>query len=70
MNKTTNGCFISYTMLKSLGAGAIIVSALGLGGSHYVTDEIGMAFCLGASAIALLGAIVMFGLVKRRQQTG
>jgi hypothetical protein len=69
MDKTTNGCFVSYTTLNVLGAGAVVVSALGLGGSHYVTDEIGMAFCLGASAIALLGAVVMFGFVKRRQQT-
>lgn len=51
-------------ILNAFGGGAIICAILFFGGSFYVQNEIGRAFCLGAFFSGLLGAIVLFGFAK------
>ncbi len=51
-------------VLNGLGGAAIILAILFFGGSFYVEDEIGRAFCLGAFFSGLLGGIVLFGFAK------
>jgi hypothetical protein len=51
-------------MLNGFGGGSIIVAILFFGGSFYVDNEIGRAFCFGAFFSGLLGAIVLFGFAK------
>lgn len=50
--------------LNAFGGAAIISAVLFLGGSFYVENEIGRAFCLGAFFSGLLGAILLFGFAK------
>lgn len=50
--------------LNAFGGIAIFSSILFLGGSFYVENEIGRAFCLGAFFSGLLGAILLFGFAK------
>jgi len=63
-------------VLNGFGGAAIILAVLFFGGSFYVENEIGRAFCLGAFFSGLLGGIVLFGFAKiidmldaMRQQT-
>ena len=51
-------------VLNGFGGAAIILAILFFGGSFYVEDEIGRAFCLGAFFSGLLGGIVLFGFAK------
>ena len=51
-------------ILNAFGGGAIICAVLFFGGSFYIENEIGRAFCLGAFFSGLLGAIVLFGFAK------
>jgi len=51
-------------VLSIFGGASIIASILFLGGSFYVENEIGRAFCFGAFFSGLLGAIVLFGFAK------
>lgn len=51
-------------ILNGFGGGSIIVAILFFGGSFYVDNEIGRAFCFGAFFSGLLGAIVLFGFAK------
>ncbi len=50
--------------LNAFGGTAVISSIIFLGGSFYVTNEIGRAFCLGAFFSGLLGSILLFGFAK------
>ena len=50
--------------LNAFGGAAIISSILFLGGSFYVSNEVGRAFCLGAFFSGLLGSILLFGFAK------
>ena len=50
--------------LNAFGGAAIISSILFLGGSFYIVNEIGRAFCLGAFFSGLLGSILLFGFAK------
>ena len=59
----TKGRFVSYRMLILLCAGAILISALTLGSSYYVVNEIGTAFCLGAFSVAVSGVIGLFIII-------
>jgi hypothetical protein len=51
-------------VLNGFGGTAIILAVLFFGGSFYVENEIGRAFCLGAFFSGLLGGIVLFGFAK------
>ena len=51
-------------ILNGFGGAAIILAILFFGGSFYVENEIGRAFCLGAFFSGLLGGIVLFGFAK------
>lgn len=51
-------------VLSIFGGASIISSILFFGGSFYVENEIGRAFCFGAFFSGLLGAIVLFGFAK------
>jgi hypothetical protein len=51
-------------VLNGFGGAAIILAILFFGGSFYVQNEIGRAFCLGAFFSGLLGGIVLFGFAK------
>jgi hypothetical protein len=51
-------------VLNGFAAAAIILAILFFGGSFYVENEIGRAFCLGAFFSGLLGGIVLFGFAK------
>ena len=51
-------------VLNGFGGAAIILAILFFGGSFYVENEIGRAFCLGAFFSGLLGGIVLFGFAK------
>ena len=51
-------------VLNGFGGAAIILAVLFFGGSFYVENEIGRAFCLGAFFSGLLGGIVLFGFAK------
>lgn len=51
-------------VLNGFGGAAIITAILFFGGSFYVENEIGRAFCLGAFFSGLLGGIVLFGFAK------
>ena len=51
-------------ILNGFGGAAIILAILFLGGSFYVENEVGRAFCLGAFFSGLLGGIVLFGFAK------
>ena len=51
-------------VLNGFGGAAIILAVLFFGGSFYVENEIGKAFCLGAFFSGLLGGIVLFGFAK------
>jgi hypothetical protein len=51
-------------VLNGFGGAAIILAILFFGGSFYVEDEIGRAFCLGAFFSGLLGGIGLFGFAK------
>ena len=51
-------------ILNGFGGAAIILALLFFGGSFYVENEIGRAFCLGAFFSGLLGGIVLFGFAK------
>lgn len=50
--------------LNAFGGAAVISAVLFLGGTFYISNEIGRAFCLGAFFSGLLGAIVLFGFAK------
>ena len=49
-------------VLNGFGGAAILLAILFFGGSFYVENEIGRAFCLGAFFSGLLGGIVGFVL--------
>lgn len=51
-------------VLNGFGGAAIILAVLFFGGSFYVENEVGRAFCLGAFFSGLLGGIVLFGFAK------
>ncbi len=51
-------------VFNGFGGAAVILAILFFGGSFYVEDEIGRAFCLGAFFSGLLGGIVLFGFAK------
>ena len=51
-------------VLNGFGGAAIILAVLFFGGSFYVENEIGRAFCLGVFFSGLLGGIVLFGFAK------
>lgn len=51
-------------VLNGFGGAAIILAILFFGGSFYIENEIGRAFCLGAFFSGLLGGIVLFGFAK------
>ena len=51
-------------ILNAFGGAAIICAIIFFGGSFYVENEIGRAFCLGAFFSGLLGSIVLFGFAK------
>ncbi len=51
-------------VLNGFGGAAIILAVLFFGGSFYVENEIGRAFCLGGFFSGLLGGIVLFGFAK------
>lgn len=51
-------------ILNGFGGAAIIVAILFFGGSFYVENEIGRAFCLGAFFSGLLGGVGLFGFAK------
>jgi hypothetical protein len=51
-------------VLNGFGGAAILLAILFFGGSFYVENEIGRAFCLGAFFSGLLGGIVLFGFAK------
>lgn len=51
-------------VLNGFGGAAIILAVLFFGGSFYVENDIGRAFCLGAFFSGLLGGIVLFGFAK------
>jgi hypothetical protein len=51
-------------VLNGFGGASIILAILFFGGSFYVENEIGRAFCLGAFFSGLLGGIVLFGFAK------
>ena len=51
-------------VLNGFGGGSIIIAILFFGGSFYIENEIGRAFCFGAFFSGLLGAIVLFGFAK------
>ena len=51
-------------VLNGFGGAAIILAILFFGGSFYVENEIGRAFCLGAFFSGLLGGVVLFGFAK------
>ena len=51
-------------VLNGFGGAAVILAILFFGGSFYVENEIGRAFCLGAFFSGLLGGIVLFGFAK------
>ena len=50
--------------LNAFGGASIVVSILFLGGSFYISSEIGRAFCLGGFFSGLLGAVLLFGFAK------
>lgn len=50
--------------LNAFGGVSIVSSILFLGGSFYVENEIGRAFCFGAFFSGLLGSILLFGFSK------
>ena len=50
--------------LNAFGGISIVSSILFLGGSFYIENEIGRAFCLGAFFSGLLGSILLFGFAK------
>lgn len=67
--KSMNSVALRYpanlvVVLNGFGGAAIILSILFFGGSFYVENEIGRAFCLGAFFSGLLGGIVLFGFAK------
>lgn len=51
-------------VLNGFGGAAILLAIIFFGGSFYVENEIGRAFCLGAFFSGLLGGIVLFGFAK------
>lgn len=51
-------------VLSVFGGASIISSILFFGGSFYVENDIGRAFCFGAFFSGLLGAILLFGFAK------
>lgn len=51
-------------VLNGFAGAAIILAILFFGGSFYVENEIGRAFCLGAFFSGMLGGIVLFGFAK------
>lgn len=51
-------------VLNGFGGASIILAILFFGGSFYVENEIGRAFCLGAFFSGLLGGTVLFGFAK------
>ena len=51
-------------VLNGFGGASIILAILFFGGSFYVENEIGRAFCLGAFFSGLLGGIVLFCFAK------
>jgi hypothetical protein len=51
-------------VLNGFGGAAIILAILFFGGSFYVENEIGRAFCLGAFFSGVLGGIVLFAFAK------
>lgn len=51
-------------VLNGFGGASVILAILFFGGSFYVENEIGRAFCLGAFFSGLLGGIVLFGFAK------
>ncbi len=50
--------------LNVFGGVSIISAILFFGGSFYIENEIGKAFCLGAFFSGLLGCILLFGFAK------
>lgn len=51
-------------VLNGFGGASVILAIIFFGGSFYVENEIGRAFCLGAFFSGLLGSIVLFGFAK------
>ena len=51
-------------VLNGFGGASLILAILFFGGSFYVENEIGRAFCLGAFFSGLLGGTVLFGFAK------
>lgn len=51
-------------VLNGFAGAAVILAMLFFGGSFYVENDIGEAFCLGAFFSGLLGGIVLFGFAK------
>ena len=50
--------------LNAFGGASVVISILFLGGSFYIGNEIGRAFCLGAFFSGILGSILLFGFAK------
>ena len=50
--------------LNAFGGISTVSSVLFLGGSFYIENDIGRAFCLGAFFSGLLGSILLFGFAK------
>ena len=50
--------------LNAFGGASVVISILFLGGSFYIDNEIGKAFCLGAFFSGMLGSILLFGFAK------
>ncbi len=50
--------------LNAFGGASVVISILFLGGSFYITNDIGRAFCLGAFFSGMLGSILLFGFAK------
>jgi hypothetical protein len=50
--------------LNAFGCVSVLSAVLFLGGSFYVENDIGKAFCLGAFFSGLLGSVLLFGFAK------
>ena len=50
--------------LNAFAGASVVISILFLGGSFYIENDIGRAFCLGAFFSGMLGSILLFGFAK------
>lgn len=50
--------------LNAFGGVAVLSAVVFLGGSFYVHNDVGRAFCLGAFFSGLIGSILLFGFAK------